>query len=184
MVGIGTILVDNPSLTTRLEDKEGLDPIRIVVDSKVRIPLDAKVLNQESKAHTILVTTEKADPEKIKIIEDKGVRILKTPSNQNQVDLKNMIHQLGVLGIDSVLLEGGAQLNYSMLESGLIDKVISFIAPKIVGGSNAKTPVGGNGIALMNQAIALKDVSVNRFKEDIMIEGYIEKGGDDIFLQD
>lgn len=176
MVGIGTVLADNPELTTRLKDKEGIDPVRIIVDTTARIPLDAKVLNLTSKAKTIIAATERADKRKLKDIEGKGADVIITPLKNNRVDLGYLMQQLGRRGIDSVLLEGGAALNFSALEEGIVDKVISFIAPKIIGGTNSKTPVGGEGIKFMKDAMLLDDIHVSRFLEDIMIEGYMRKG--------
>lgn len=174
MVGIGTVLADDPMLTTRLEDKEGADPIRVIVDSSGRIPLEAKVLNIDSEAKTIIAVTEKASKEKIKMIEDKGAEVLIIPEKNNKVDLKYLMKKLGERDIDSILLEGGSTLNYSVLDEGIVDKVISFIAPKIIGGEKAKTPVGGEGREYMRDAIALKNIKVSTFGEDVVIEGRIK----------
>lgn len=175
MVGVGTILSDNPKLTTRLHNKEGKDPTRIIVDTTARIPLDSNVLNNNSKAKTIIATTERANTEKLKAIKEKGAEIIITPLKGNKVDLSFLMKSLGESGIDSVLMEGGSTLNYSALEEGIIDKVISFIAPKIIGGNESKTPVGGEGIKYIKDAILLEDIQISRFYEDIMIEGYLRK---------
>jgi diaminohydroxyphosphoribosylaminopyrimidine deaminase / 5-amino-6-(5-phosphoribosylamino)uracil reductase len=175
MVGIGTVLADDPMLNTRLEDNEGSDPIRIIIDSSARIPLEAKVLNLNSKARTIIATTEKADKEKIKALEEKGAEVIVTPFKNKMVDLAFLMKNLGENKIDSILLEGGSKINYAALEEGIVDKVNAFIAPKIIGGDNAKTPVGGVGKTFMKEAIALKDIDIQRFGNDIMIEGYIIK---------
>lgn len=177
MVGIGTIFADDPLLNTRLEDAEGSDPIRIIVDSSGKIPLDAKVLNIESKANTIIAAAELISRDKIKALEDMGAEVIITPLKNNQVDLVYLMKVLGHRKIDSVLLEGGSELNYSALEEGIVDKVNSFISPKIIGGREAKTPVGGKGKELMKDAILLKDVEIHSFGNDIMIEGYIRKEG-------
>jgi len=92
------------------------------------------------------------------------------------VDLKYLVRVLGEMGIDSILLEGGSTLNYSAVEDGIVDKIITFISPKIFGGTCAKTPVGGNGIEYVKDSILLMDTEVTRFDEDIMIEGYVKKG--------
>ncbi|MDF2531353.1 MAG: ribD [Clostridia bacterium] len=175
MVGIGTIAADNPELTTRLKDRDGVDPIRIIVDSTAKIPLDAKVLNLDSKAKTIIATTEKADEKRLKSILEKGADIIVTPLKNDRVDLGYLMQQLGKREIDSVLIEGGAALNFSALEESIVDKVISFIAPKIIGGTASKTPVGGAGISYMKNAIQLDNIEISRFHEDIMIEGYLRK---------
>lgn len=175
MVGIGTVLIDNPMLTTRITGKTTSDPIRIIVDTEAKIPLEANVLNLESNSKTIIATTEKAHKNKLKALEEKNAEIIITPIKDNKVDLDYLMIKLGENGIDSVLLEGGGELNYSALKVGIVDKVISFISPKIIGGRDAKTPVRGDGIEHINDAIKLEDIEISRFNEDIMIEGYIRK---------
>ena len=175
MVGIGTIIADDPMLTTRLDNVEAQDPIRIIIDSTAKIPLNAKVLNLNSKAATIIVTTKKADSEKIKKIKEKGAEVIITPLKNNGVDLNFLMKILGDKKIDSILLEGGSKINYSAIKEGIVDKINAFIAPKIIGGDAAKTPVGGEGIELMRDAISLSNIEIHRFEEDIMIEGYILK---------
>ncbi|MDD2568815.1 MAG: bifunctional diaminohydroxyphosphoribosylaminopyrimidine deaminase/5-amino-6-(5-phosphoribosylamino)uracil reductase RibD [Clostridia bacterium] len=173
MVGIGTVLYDDPMLTTRLENKKGKDPARIIVDSTAKIPLEAKVLNLESEAPTIIATTEKAEKTKIKSLQQKGAQIITTPLLDNGVDLKFLMQALGEQKIDSVLLEGGSTLNYSALNQGIVDKLNVFIAPKIIGGANAKTAVGGHGKELMEEAFQLSELQVYHFGNDILLEGYI-----------
>ncbi|MBK1810384.1 bifunctional diaminohydroxyphosphoribosylaminopyrimidine deaminase/5-amino-6-(5-phosphoribosylamino)uracil reductase RibD [Clostridium sp. YIM B02505] len=175
VVGIGTVLADDPALTTRLEDGTGNDPIRIIIDSSASIPLEAKVLNLKSDKKTIIATTEKADKSKLKALEEKGAEIIITPSKNGRVDLPLLMKELGVRKVDSVLLEGGSELNYSALEEGVVDKVNAFIAPKIIGGNEAKTPVGGRGKAYMGEAIKLNNIDIYRLGDDMMIEGYIKK---------
>ena len=175
MVGIGTVLKDDPELTTRREGKISINPIRIIIDSKAKIPLEAKVLQCDEKTKTIIVTTKFAEETKIKAIEQKGAEVIVTPTKNNRVDLNYLMRVLGEMGIDSILLEGGSTLNYSALEAGVVDKVITFIAPKIFGGTSSKTPVGGEGIEYVKDSILLTDTEVTKFNEDIMIEGYVKK---------
>ncbi|WZL73511.1 bifunctional diaminohydroxyphosphoribosylaminopyrimidine deaminase/5-amino-6-(5-phosphoribosylamino)uracil reductase RibD [Clostridiaceae bacterium 35-E11] len=175
MVGIGTVLADDPLLTTRLKGVKGKNPIRIIVDSQGRIPLEAQVLQTIDQAQTIVATTALADSEKLKAIEDRGAHLLITPTKNDQVDLSYLMKSLGERKIDSVLLEGGSTLNYSALQEGIIDKVLSFIAPKIIGGNQAKTPVGGIGKASMAEAILLNSMEILRFGNDMMIEAYVRK---------
>jgi len=174
MVGINTVLKDNPYLTTRLPDKEGSDPVRIVVDSKGSIPLDSNVINSNSKAGVILATTSRIDKEKEKMLIDKGVKIIKADGSEGRVDLKLLMDELYKLEIDSVLLEGGGTLNSAAISAGIVDKVMCFISPKIVGGENAPTSVEGIGALRMCEAIGVKNISVVKFGEDILLEGYIE----------
>lgn len=175
MVGIGTILADDPLLNTRLDGEGSKDPVRIIIDSTGRIPLKAKVLNSNSKAKAIVAVTEKAEKDKIRALEEKGAEVIITPTKNNGVDLYYLMKILGEKKIDSILLEGGSKINYSALEAKIVDKVNAFIAPKIIGGDTAKTPVGGEGKVFMKDAISLKNINFHRFGNDIMIEGYVMK---------
>lgn len=173
MVGINTVINDNPSLTTRLDTKKGTDAVRIVVDSYGRIPENSNVICVESEKGVVLATTSVVQKEKKKLLEDRGVKIIEADGNEGYVDLAKLMDRLYEMEIDSVLLEGGGGLNASALKYGIVDKVMFFIAPKIIGGCNAVTPVEGKGIDLMKDCINIKDINVKRFDEDILIEGYI-----------
>jgi diaminohydroxyphosphoribosylaminopyrimidine deaminase/5-amino-6-(5-phosphoribosylamino)uracil reductase len=174
MVGIGTVLKDNPTLNTRLVNEKCSDPIRIIADTKAVIPLDANVLQVPSSAVTILATTELASEEKLSRLKSQGVDIIITPLKNNQVDLVYLMKALGEKKIDSVLMEGGSEINYSALSLGIVNKISFFIAPKIIGGRNAKTPVGGIGAANMKDAFQLYGTELHRFGDDIMIEAYLQ----------
>lgn len=176
MVGIGTVLADDPSLTTRRVKGGGKDPLRIIVDSRGRIPLDARVLHLTSEAKTIIATTSEISPEKTEAIRALGAEVWVLPTKDQRVDLQALMGLLGEKGIASILLEGGSELNYSALKAGIVDKVYTFIAPKIIGGVKAKGPVGGYGIEDLSQAIALEKMSVVHFGEDVLIEAMIKKG--------
>ncbi len=180
MVGINTVITDDPSLTTRINDNgiKGENPIRIIVDSNCRIPATAKVLEIESEIKTIVAVKKDADQLRIEAIEKTGAEVLVVDEKDGRVDLKSLTKLLGNRGIDSILIEGGAELIYSALENELVDKVQVYIAPKIIGGCNAPTAVGGKGIALMCEAIELYDIKRKIFDEDIMIEGYVRKKGE------
>ncbi|TYQ16080.1 UNVERIFIED_CONTAM: diaminohydroxyphosphoribosylaminopyrimidine deaminase/5-amino-6-(5-phosphoribosylamino)uracil reductase [Acetivibrio alkalicellulosi] len=171
MVGLNTILKDNPLLTTRIDGEEGKDPIRIIVDSRGTIPENSNVINCDSKAPTILATTKLIDKEKEKYLHQKGIKIIKTEGEC--VDLKQLMDELYNMEIDSILLEGGGSLNSSAIQCKIVDKVMMFIAPKIIGGKDAITPVEGIGIELMKNAVELDNVEMSRFGKDFLIEGYI-----------
>lgn len=175
MAGIGTILADDPMLNTRLKDGKGKDAHRIIVDSNARTPLTARILNMESDANTIIAVSEQADKEKIKHLKDKGAEIIVTPQKDGKLDLQYLMKELGQRKIDGILLEGGGTLNYSALQEGIVDKVHAFIAPKIIGGKDAKTPVEGMGKAYVRDAIDIENIEVSRFGSDVMITGYIRK---------
>lgn len=174
MVGINTVLVDNPLLTVRIPDFKGENPIRVIVDSKCRLPLDSNIVKSTSKARTILATTEYADPEKLKKLKEKNLEVLVLPQKNKRIDLNKLMESLGGMDIDSVLLEGGGTLNYSSLKEGIVDKVNFFIAPKIIGGNLAKTPVEGDGVSLVKSAFSIKNMLTHKFGSDIMLEGYVD----------
>jgi diaminohydroxyphosphoribosylaminopyrimidine deaminase/5-amino-6-(5-phosphoribosylamino)uracil reductase len=175
LVGIGTIKADDPSLTTRLNGRGGKDPVRIIVDSRLNIPLEAKVLNKESNAKTVIATTDLANREKIKKLEELGEKVIVVGSENNRVDLRELMFELGKLEITSLLIEGGAEVNASSLESGIVDKVMFFYAPKIIGGTEALSMVGGEGVKDLDEAIIIKEIKTRRFGDDILMEGYINR---------
>jgi diaminohydroxyphosphoribosylaminopyrimidine deaminase / 5-amino-6-(5-phosphoribosylamino)uracil reductase len=172
MVGINTVLVDDPLLTTRREGKKNKNPLKVIVDTNARLPLDAKVLTNDPQL-TLIATSSSTDKSKLTQLERSGAHVLVCPTKNEKIDLKYLMNSLGTMGIDSVLLEGGGTLSFSALQDGIVDKVISFIAPKIVGGRVAMTPVGGKGIEKLNDAIILTDITVKHVGVDIMIQGYI-----------
>jgi diaminohydroxyphosphoribosylaminopyrimidine deaminase/5-amino-6-(5-phosphoribosylamino)uracil reductase len=173
MVGIGTVLADDPLLTTRLGPKKGRDPVRIVVDSRGRIPLGSRAIASASEAGLILATTPAIGPGKEARLVEKGVNIVRAEGADGRVDLVALMDALHALEIDSVLLEGGGALNASALKAGIVDKAMVFVAPKLVGGAGAKTPVEGPGVTRMDDALRLRDVAVRRFGDDILVEGYV-----------
>ena len=173
MVGIGTAIVDNPSLTARRKNQKSKQPIRIIVDSHGKILLDSKIVLTAKKYKTILVTTSQISIKKENKIKEKGIEIIKTSTKNNHVNLKELIKILGEKGIDSVLIEGGGTLNFSALEEGIVDKIMTFISPKIVGGITAKTSVDGKGFPFISSAINIKNLKVNVLGEDILLTGYI-----------
>lgn len=173
MVGINTVLKDNPFLTTRLVNRRGNDAVRIVVDSRGLLPLECNLINVDSPKGVILATTASIDGEKQKQLEDKGVKIILAEGHDGKVDLKILMDELLKLEIDSILLEGGGGLNASALEYGIVDKVMFFIAPKIIGGKDALTPVEGVGAEFVKDGIKLKNINIERFEDDILVEGYL-----------
>jgi len=172
MVGVNTVIKDNPYLTARIDGLK--NPLRVVVDSRGRIPLEANVVIDKS-ATTIVATTDMMPYKKVKALTDLGVNVVALDKLNGEVDLKKLMDMLGERGIDSVIIEGGGTLNYSALKEGIVDKVMFYIAPKIIGGSNSLTPVEGKGIDLIKDAIMIEKLDVKRFDDDILIEGYIKK---------
>lgn len=173
LVGAGTVFKDNPKLTTRLPDG-GRNPIRIVVDSSLRIDLNAEVVT-DNEAETWIYTTQRADQQKLSLLESKGVRVILL-SGQAAVDIDEMLNHMGEQGISSLLVEGGGEINGSFLQAKAVDKVITYIAPKMVGGRSAPSPFGGQGVEQMNEAIPLLSSTIKKVGEDFCIIGYPDWG--------
>ncbi len=169
MVGIGTVIADNPQLTTRMQ-VEGSNPIRIVVDSMLRIPLDANVI-QDRQAKTIIVTTKDCDPNKKLALLNEGIEVIEVNAG-NQVDLKQALHFLAKKEISSILVEGGATLAGAMMERQLVDKFILYIAPKIVGGDKAPSILKMKGILNMSNAITFDNIGYEQVGNDMRFIGY------------
>ncbi|WP_168119204.1 bifunctional diaminohydroxyphosphoribosylaminopyrimidine deaminase/5-amino-6-(5-phosphoribosylamino)uracil reductase RibD [Paenibacillus sp. HB172176] len=174
MVGIATVLADDPLLTTR-GDVPALNPVRIVVDSKLRLPLEARVVGDRS-ARTLVLTTEGADSNRCELLTAAGVEVIPCGAGE-AVDLTAAMKALAELEIGSILLEGGGKLNGAMLEAGLVDKIHMFIAAKIIGGENAPSSFSFAGIERMDDAIGLRDVTSEMIGPDICIIGYPDNAG-------
>lgn len=185
MVGINTILEDDPMLNCRIE--EGVNPVRIILDSDLRIPMESKIVQTAGEIKTIVACCEnkvkdeadKADKaEKAEALEKMGVEVLKIKGNSqdnSRVNLKELMKLLGERKIDSILLEGGGTVNASAFEAGIVSKVYAFIAPKIIMGKESMSPVSGKGIKFMQDAIELENIEIVRIQDDILIKGYPKK---------
>ena len=175
LVGIGTVLRDNPLLTTRLGIADQRDPIRVIVDNLARCPLRAKVVNRASTAPTILAVAQMAPRTKLEALKNEGVQVIVVENSPRRVSLERLMEALGKRGILSVMIEGGAEINASALREGIVDKVLVFLAPILIGGKSTPTAVGGEGIETLSQALRLRDVRIERFDGDILVEGYINR---------
>lgn len=173
MVGIETVRMDDPSLTTRIENYKGKDPVRIILDTRLSIPENARVLQVESEAKTIIVSGDSVSSEKKSRLADKGALVLESSVKNGRIDLELLMEVLGKMEITSLLIEGGSRVVGSAFESGIVDKVFFFYAPKILGGDDGVPICQGTGASLMDQAVLVKDISVHRFDDDILIEGYL-----------
>ncbi|NWG02384.1 MAG: bifunctional diaminohydroxyphosphoribosylaminopyrimidine deaminase/5-amino-6-(5-phosphoribosylamino)uracil reductase RibD [Syntrophaceae bacterium] len=171
LVGINTILKDDPMLTARV--KNGRDPYRIILDSRLRIPFEAKVI-RSSPSKTIIATTEMAPQNKIKKLEQMGTQVLILHSKRGKIDLRSCLSKLGEKGMISLMVEGGSQVNGSFLDEGLIDKLLLFLSPKIMGDPQALGIFGGRGVSRLQEAVTLKEIKTRRIGEDILLEGYFE----------
>lgn len=167
MAGIGTVIEDDPLLTVR--DKELRSPVRIICDSGLRISPDSKICRTAAEYPTI-VACAVAEEGKKKILQNMGIEVVELPDESGRVDLTKLMKHLGERQIDSVLVEGGGNLNDSVLEAGLAQKINVFVAPKIFGGQNVRTPVEGNGICIPDEAVKLKLESVEKIDEDLLLE--------------
>jgi len=170
LVGIGTVLADNPQLTTRLPNG-GLHPLRVIVDSRLRVPLDYQITDV-SQADTLIFTTEQRDQQKEAALRAKGVDVM-VAGKGPKVDWEIVFRTLGERGILSVLVEGGSEVNASLLAGNWVQKVIAFIAPKLLGGTSSLHAVGGKDPKKMSEAKTLKDISIQQYGDDICITGYL-----------
>ena len=170
LVGIGTVVADDPLLNCRIEGRGVRQPIRVVVDSNARLSLDSQLVKTAGEYRTIVAHTRFAPEESVKALREAGVEMLLCKEKEGLVDVRNLLELLGQSGIDSILLEGGGSLNYTFLAEGLADELYAFIAPKIVGGMNAKTPVEGAGMEKMADAINLELENVLNIGHDVLLK--------------
>ncbi len=188
LVGVNTVLADDPQLTTRLPGKTRVratenrkqktentaqDPIRIILDSRLRIPLTARILHLDSPAPTWVACTEKAPKDKLLALEDSGAEVLVLPEDSGRVALQPLLKLLGRRRVQSLLVEGGAEVHGSFFDEKLVDKFHFFYAPKFLGGREAPAVLGGRGVALLKDAHQARDLSVRRLGPDLIISGYL-----------
>ena len=178
LVGIGTVLRDNPQLTARVTDDPlrttGRQPLRIVVDSRLRIPLKAKVLQDQHRAHTLIATTAAAPASKIKLLKDRGIDVLVLPKAGGHVNLSVLWARLGQLGVTTVLVEGGSDLNAAVLRAGLAQRLMCYVAPLLLGGQDAKGIFGGQSPRRLRSAVSLKNVRIEPIGRDMLIQADFE----------
>ena len=174
LTGIGTVLADDPELTARLPEG-GKSPVRVIVDRLARTPLTAKIVN-DGKAPTILAVSPDAPPDNVAALTAKGVEILYIPEGHDGgLDLGMLLRNLGQRCFTHVLVEAGGTLNTSLLFGNFADRVVLFVAPKIIGGASAPGPYGGLGSEFLSDAVELEDISVRNVGEDFMIDGYVKR---------
>ena len=176
MVGIGTVLADDPMLNCRVEG--GVDPVRIICDSNLHIPTESQIVKTASDIETIVACSQEAleserKQEKIRRLREAGIQIIGT-EGAHGVNLVELMKKLGGQNIDSILLEGGGTLNASALEDGIVNKVYAYIAGKLIGGMDARSPVEGMGIDRMADAITLQNMEIEKLGDDFCIVGYVK----------
>lgn len=173
MVGIGTILNDDPRLTCRMDG--GRNPIRIICDSKLRLPLSSNVVSTAKEVSTIVATVEPHAEynrfwnEQKAELEASGVEVLVVKERDGRLDLRDLMIKLGEKQIDGILLEGGSTLNYAALQEGIVNRIEAYVAPKIFGGAGFYTPVGGEGVELATEALGCKLISTEQIGQDILL---------------
>lgn len=176
MVGIGTVLADDPMLNCRVEG--GVDPVRIICDSNLHIPTESQIVKTASDIETIVACSQEAleserKQERIRRLKEAGIQIIGT-EGAHGVNLVELMKKLGGQNIDSILLEGGGTLNASALEDGIVNKVYAYIAGKLIGGMDARSPVEGMGIDRMADAITLQNMEIEKLGDDFCIVGYVK----------
>lgn len=179
MVGVGTVLADDPQLTCRLKGGKGKDPLRIIVDTHLRTPENARILTQDSSAGTILVAGPRVKKSHIRKFEKGNNRVVFCPTKEGKIDLEALMDLLGERMITRLLVEGGAGIIGSLLRGKLVDKFYIFKAPKILGGGDGKPMADGPGPRMMNRSLILKKLRVKRFHDDILVIGYPDYDRDD-----
>lgn len=171
MVGIGTVLVDDPMLNCRVE--EGVDPVRIICDSHLRIPLTSQIVATAGDIRTI-VAYAAGDEEKKARLSEAGVELLRVDAG-GTVDFATLVRELGQMEIDSILIEGGGTFHGTVLKSGLVNRIYCYIAPKLIGGKDARSPVEGSGFPLMKEALEIQDTELLKLGSDICITGSVNR---------
>lgn len=173
MVGINTVLNDDPSLTYR-GGKSGKDPVRIIIDSNLRVPMESKII-KNNNGNTIVACVKNSNMEKKEKLQSIGVKVIETEPINERVNLQQLMIKLGQENIDSILIEGGGTLNFSALREGIVDKVRFYIAPKIIGGEKSRNSVGGEGFSTLDQCVNLTNITYEQIGDEIVAEGYVLK---------
>ena len=174
MVGVGTILKDDPRLTARAQRVQRKKKIiRIIVDTRLRTPVGARIFKDRDRSPVLIAAAEGSRMLRRRALEKKGAEVLTVKAKGGRVDLKQLFRRLASRDITHVMVEGGGELAAGILEEHLADRVLFFIAPRIIGGRSAVTSVGGRGAALVSGAVRIRDLRIKRFSEDILIEGDI-----------
>ncbi|HCU80624.1 MAG TPA: bifunctional diaminohydroxyphosphoribosylaminopyrimidine deaminase/5-amino-6-(5-phosphoribosylamino)uracil reductase RibD [Chloroflexi bacterium] len=174
LVGAGTVLVDNPNLTTRLQDNTDniRNPLRIVVDSSGRVSPKARVYHPDTPGNSVLATTSQAKASHCKQLESQGVKIWNLPEDANgRVNLNSLLDKIGEEGMLTLLVEGGSEILGAFVADGLMDQVCAFFAPIIIGGKDAPGPVGEPGIGRLTDALHLSNVVTENIGDDILVKG-------------
>lgn len=174
MAGVGTVIADDPLLNVRLFKKAKKEPFRVIVDSSLKIPLGSNVLKPDFAEKTIVaVSKEKSVSKKAEVIKNMGAQIISVSAKNKRIDLKVLSRILAKKGIASILLEGGSEVNAAALEAEIVDRIMLFYSPKLIGGTKAFGMIGGQGKSLISEAIKVDDLNIRRIGTDFIVEGYV-----------
>lgn len=190
LVGVGTVLLDDPQLTVRrdgfgvdvaeeLADLPARQPLRVVLDSQARTPPTARIVSPDLPGHTLVLVTDRAPVERVERLRATAAEVLVVPEHDGRVHPRAALRLLAERSITSVLVEAGGTLVATLLECGVVDKICAFVAPKIIGGATAPTPVEGIGCPAMYQALPVHDLRVERIGDDLLLEGYVSRPPDE-----
>jgi diaminohydroxyphosphoribosylaminopyrimidine deaminase/5-amino-6-(5-phosphoribosylamino)uracil reductase len=175
MVGVETVIADDPRLTPYLQKGSGANPVRVIVDTHVRVPLESRILTEETSALTYIASGSRVSRAKREMMEGLGARVIPCKVRDGHVELGDLLDKLAKKSICSVLVEGGAGLFGSMIRERLVDKYYLFLAPKLLGGNNGIPFTRGAGCDMIKDCVGLDIVRVKRFDDDIMVEAYPKK---------
>ena len=175
-VGAGTVLKDDPQLTVRLaagkrSSTGSRQPVRLVFDGRLRIPFKARVLQGIEPAPTVIATTKLANPRKVERLRKMGVQLLVLPRKGTRVSLRGCLQELGNMGITSMLVEGGSELNAAFLRAGLVNRVHLYVAPSLLGGQRAKGLLGGRSSQRLAETVPVSNLYIESLGEDVLITG-------------
>jgi len=173
LVGCGTVAEDDPELTTRLPDGDGKNPVRVILDGKANMPIDARVLAEGSAGVSWVVVGESAESDRVEKLRESGAEVVVLADSDGRIDFDVVLRELGRREITSLLIEGGKGVFTEALRSGSVDKVLAFVAPVILGGDGRFSAVGELGVEEISDGLKLRDVSVKRIGDDVLIEGYV-----------
>lgn len=172
IVGINTVLQDDPLLNVRINGGKKRNPVRIIIDSRGRLPLESRIVKSSAEIKTILATTELAPQARLTALNSAGIEVMLLPSKGGRVDLPAMMRALGEKEFSLLLAEGGGTLNYSLLSENLIDKLYFFLAPLLIGGKDARTALEGEGVMELDDAWTVENIEMKQFDQDLLIIGY------------
>lgn len=174
IVGIGTVLADDPALNVRLDTPWPREPLRLVVDSRARLPLAARLIDAGTPGRAVVAVADEAPADSVARLTARGVTVLPCKSRDGRVDLHDLCGRLFALDVTGALLEGGSALNWAFIEAGLVDRVAMFVAPLLIGGEKAPTAVGGHGV-LLPDALRLQELSARPVGSDWLLEGNVAR---------